>query len=616
MGFIGDFIDDVVDFIVEDVLGIEQPDTDIEQGRTGNVRSSDNSQVIIFGRVIRGGVNVYVNGTGADNTFLSQVLVLASHECERIGSVFYDRDLVFDRGIVETGSEAYNIAFQSVLCPVTPPPVSVGTSTNNGEVIELGGQIVANNYMEQSSIHLRDGSHTTAVDFIVEENPNWTTSHKILGHSFIFTQLEYDPEVFESFIPTITVDIYGRKDIYDPRINQERWTMNPALICAWVLENLVGISRDKIDQASLIEAANICEEVVLNRSLQDEYRYTYNGAIIDDGDWEEWITPIVTAMAGACVEFRGIYFIRAGAWREPTLTITDSDILSAFSRSTSGSERERANSVKGTYISPYSYESSTEYPSIRNPIYLFEDGGVENFLELDLPNTVLSSTAQRLANIHLEQARRDETFKIEVPLRIGLDVMPFENVIYQSDLFGVEETYQVIEHRVFQKRAIGVELTLKAHSPDVYDWFTFNERVILDEASQIPTVSDSTDPTQATFTLALNSSHPTAVNLGTSTFFWFDPVSEFDSINVFMLVTFEYRGQLNGSPLEWRQAEVAVSDLVPAGVQTSTLELLLENPSQGTDNGYEFRNPSIDIAQLSTRFADGSIANAITPVAR
>lgn len=584
MGAVGDFLSDTVDFFTDDIpefLGLKQDIPDFEeQGRKGNIQSAEAPQQIVFGRALKGGVMVYVNGTGEENAFLHLMIVFASNEVQRMGSIFFDSELVENKGTETTTSNAFNNAFASL---ITNTDNSAGYALKSRNISLLGNQ-------------------TTADATAVLENANWTTDHQLQGHAYIYTRLEYDPDIFKSFIPKVTCDVYGRKDIYDPRTNSEQWTMNPALIGAWIMENLLGISRVRIDQPSLIEAANICDELVQNKAGRNEFRYTYNGYIILDGDWEAWLTPIMDCMAGAIVEWSGKYYFRAGQWRAPVLTITDADIMGAFSRTISGSDRERANAVKGKYISPESFEEPTEYPPVKDAVYIAEDGGIVNYLEKDLENIILASAAQRVGNIFLEEARRDETITIEVPLHIGLDVMPFDNVTYQSDLFGITETYSVIEHEIFQSKEVGVELTLKKHDANVYAWSSSTqEKEVQNARTVLPGVNDANRPTLVTYSVTPYDDDVDRVRVGSATFNWIDPTISFLEIRIQLRVSVEYRFDEEMAPFsDWEETTFTELVTIAPSVQTATFDAINENIPID-EEGYEFRNHQITIARIQTR---------------
>lgn len=113
--------------------------------------------------------------------------------------------------------------------------------------------------------------------------------------------------------------------------------MNPALIVADILETYLGVPRSNIDQDALILAANICDEPTAKKDLTKELRYTANGTFKLNGTWEDYLTPFINAMAGAVIEWGGVYYISAGSWTEPVVEITDADLMGpevSFTRST------------------------------------------------------------------------------------------------------------------------------------------------------------------------------------------------------------------------------------------------------------------------------------------
>lgn len=578
------------------------------EGRTTNVRSAETPQHVVYGFATKGGTLFYINGVGEENEFLHQMIALAGHECHDIGRVYFNAEQV------------ENFAVDYPL-----PPEGRGdylpqylASLRASVIRDRGAELDDN-----SGVRFRLGAtDQDAHPFAVERNDNWTEDHRVRGTCYSYVILRYDPVIFSSFIPVITNEVFGKNDILDPRDGERRWTMNPALIIADLMETYLGVARSNIDEATLIESANFCDEELTRKDGSSEPRYTANGFFELDGDWEEWLTPFITAMAGSVVEWGGTYFIHAGAWRDPVLTITDDDFMGPFSRKVSESDRERSNSAKGTFVGPQTFDQPTEFPTVKDAVAIGEDGGRVNWLELDLEMVNTHTQAQRVANILLQESRLDETITIEVPLVIGLDLKPWDNVDLQSNIFAIDETYRVIGHRLTPGIPISIELTLKRHDEEVYDWNpATQERDLQSSRSNIPGVGISNIPTSATFSISPLFEHPDHRVAGVE-FRWDDPEEPFEAIEMEITGRAECRTSAQPAdasttpptdaipPGAWEIVSIPEVREVAPGVETLEFEIEDESKSNGP---YDFRNHAVEKVRIRARLSAGSYGPWIVP---
>ncbi|WIY23358.1 fibronectin type III domain-containing protein [Parasedimentitalea psychrophila] len=117
----------------------------------------------------------------------------------------------------------------------------------------------------------------------------------------------------------------GKKDIYDPRDGQSRFTSNAALVFAdWVV-NVLG--RD-VDWAEVADEADASDVVALDGEGIPRQRWEINGTISDDQTFEAQRAQ----MAAACDAFvyeriDGKVGFTVGRWIEPELTLGPEDFL-------------------------------------------------------------------------------------------------------------------------------------------------------------------------------------------------------------------------------------------------------------------------------------------------
>lgn len=439
-----------------------RPSAGSRPGRAGNVRSATMGHQVIYGETRKGGLIAYANGSGPDdnNKYLYLVIVFCAHEVEEFGDFYVNGELI------------------------TVDPV---THNANGR------------FKDYAFFEFMSGADTQEANanLIAEvaDATNWGTSHRLQGRAYVYAKLRESPARFPSFIPTLTCKIKGRNDIYDPRDGTLKWTDNPALIAAHILEEYVKVPRSRIDEATLIASANDCDTTV-TKVGGTEKKYRANGFIDLEGEPEDWLDPIVRAMAGAVVEHDGTYYVHSGYYIAPEVTITDSHLVGDIVRTTARSSLDRANVIKGIFVAPETYEAPTEYPIIRDAApesghvvfledeqELWQEDGTpvleetraessEVVMEHDLEFVGSHTQAQRVAKIILQTQLLDETITCDVSLIVGLDVKPWDAVTLNSDALGVNGIYKVIGHsfNLTEGPRAYVSLTLRKHAASLYDW--------------------------------------------------------------------------------------------------------------------------------------------------
>ena len=148
--------------------------TAANKGRIINAREPAAPQEYVYGQVRKGGVITFMESTGVDNKYMHVVLVLAGHECEEIGDIYI-----------------------------------------NDQVVTLDGSgFVGGRWNSKIRIKKHDGSQTTADADLVAETSATST---FVGNeiAYLYIRLEYDADVFAGGIPTFTAVVKGKK-VYDP----------------------------------------------------------------------------------------------------------------------------------------------------------------------------------------------------------------------------------------------------------------------------------------------------------------------------------------------------------------------------------------------------------------
>ncbi|WP_282057590.1 phage tail protein [Lentibacter algarum] len=436
------------------------------QPRTVTIREPVVPRDLVYGRTCKGGVIVFLHSSGPSNENLDLVIVLATHRVKSIGAIYFEGEMALDADGMAQGRWA--------------------------------GKVFVEKKLGAANQTAFAGLKTALPD-------KWTENHRLRGCAAIRMRLTYDQDAFPGGIPNITVDLEGKDDIWDPRTQTAGYSENPALCLADYMANSTwGIGArigqpDGIDEMSLVEAANICDEIVPLTGGGSEPRYTCNGVITLSEAPKTIVEGMLSSFAGRCAFSAGSWRIHAGAWRAPDVALTSDHVreggLTLATRVTMSSN---FNGVRGQFVSPENDWQPDDFPAYVSAVYVGEDGGEQKWRDISLPFTISASMAQRLAKIELERARRQMTVRLSGKLsawaatvgdvvtlsyaRWGFAAKPFEVHGVSLDLTASGAGSLLLP-----------ELVLRETSPLVYDWTASEEqiyaaapRTVLPNAYDIP----------------------------------------------------------------------------------------------------------------------------------
>ena len=211
------------------------------QDRAVSFKQPLTTRKLAYGLLKAGGPVVYVACTpdgGEKNKFLHLITAHAVGEIRTISKWFIDDTVI------------------------VPADLDTGLAT--------GGNVNAGEYNGLVRILPRYGSVTQeAIQELMSEAPEdqWTSAHRLQGIFYIYWRFKYDKNVFKN-LPSVAVEFYGSKGIYDPRTSAASTTIaqeaNPALILRDYLTNSFGLGATSgfIDDTNFSTAANVCDEVV------------------------------------------------------------------------------------------------------------------------------------------------------------------------------------------------------------------------------------------------------------------------------------------------------------------------------------------------------------------
>lgn len=392
---------------------------------------------IIYGQAKVSGPIIYLATSGNKNQFLHVVVALAGHQVEEIGDVYFNEDLVL-----------------------------------SGSGDGYGTGIFSN-----CLIHKKLGTTTQTVDTTLEADfpTEWDSTHRLRGIAYIYAKLTYSAEVFPGGIPNISAVVKG-KLVYNPTGGATAYSANPALCLRDYLTDTdlgMGMTTAEIDDTACAAAATVCDAAVAHLPSGTEARYECSGQAVTSSTPDAIIGQLLSSMAGNIAYSGGKVVMYAGAYRTPTVTLTEAHLAGAISVTTRASARDRVNAVKGTYISAANQWTAADFPSIYSSTYATEDNGITHWRDVVLPFTTSSSAAQRIAVINLRQARQEIVFTAKFNLN-AMQLRAGDTVMITNAKFGwTAKVFEVIEWALANDGTPPqpvIAMTLRETDSTVYAW--------------------------------------------------------------------------------------------------------------------------------------------------
>lgn len=220
-----------------------------------------------------------------------------------------------------------------------------------------------------------------------------------------------------------------------------------------------------------------------------ESRYTINGWIDTAQQRGSILEDMLSAMGGRITPIEGALQIHAAAWTQTSLYVDESWARGAISVQSRRPLRELTNAITAEYMSPAKNWQPSTTPPATSATYVTQDNGQKLPKSIRLPFTTSGATAQRLAKIELERARRQKSISMPCNLN-GMQAQTWDVVSFSNDAFRMGgETYRVVNWGIGGD--FGTSLALSEDDADVYAW-----NPLTDEKAIPPSPStDLPDPT-------------------------------------------------------------------------------------------------------------------------
>lgn len=429
------------------------PDIDSSglRGRLVNSRAAVSDQQYVYGQVRKGGTITYMESTGAENKYLHSVIALAGHECEEIGDIYLNDEIV----------------------------------TVNGS-----GYVTSAPWNSKIRILKHDGSQTVADSTLVAET---SVDSTFVGNgiAYLYVRMENDQDAFAGGIPKITTVVKGRK-VYDPRTGLTEYSNNAALCVRDYVVGTYGWNDSVVDDTYFSVAANDCDDAIPLSGGGTQARYTIDGVIKSGSSMGQIAADLMTSCNGVLYKSGGYWKLKVGVYTPSVRSFTLADVYSGISISTKAGLANGFNTVRGKFIHADEDWIESEYPPVESAVFLAEDAGIENELDLELPFTTNAARAQRVAKQILFRAREQMTLTAEFSLA-AMDVEVGDIVDFTADRYGwANKLFQVETWKLLiePEKGIRVAMTLRETSSEAFDWAA-EETALAANDTNLPSFSDA-----------------------------------------------------------------------------------------------------------------------------
>jgi hypothetical protein len=454
-------------------------------GRTAMVKEPITPRETVYGEVKKSGTILFMEAT--DNLKrLHLCIEVASHEIQSIDELYFNDEKLT---LFSLGADFDGVNIQT---PVAPDKYKDDSRFGLLGLFLLASGAFYTRQAVEVKFHL--GSDNQVADAsLVKQVSKWTNNHRLRGISYIYVQMDYDSDMFPTGVPNISAVIKGKK-LYDFRTGSTAFSDNPALCIYDYLTDSrlgLGLTEDSIDLTSFTTMANLCDENVTKVGGGTEKRYTCNGVTFSDISPMTTLEALLTSCDGTISYSNGKFILKGGQYVSPTVSLNEDDFIGTINVQSKQSRKNLFNAIKGVFTSTESNWQPTDYPVVKSDTFINEDG--ETILvDMDLPFTTSSATAQRLAKISLFKNRQ------EIFLTSSLNMKAFK--LQVGDTVSITNSKLGFSNKVFEvtewnldPMVMGIGIGLRETASSVYDWNAEESEFVLDNTN-LPQPTDTLAP--------------------------------------------------------------------------------------------------------------------------
>ena len=303
---------------------------DFEKGILLNKQSNDASVPIIYGERLIGGIRVFMETSGTDNTYLYMALVMCEGEIN---------------GITEIRVDDKVVTFASSLADNT----EVEVASSDGNFFKDSASLIR--------LEPHFGSDGQSASSLLGTLSSWGSNHKLSGLAYLAIRFTWNQDAFNS-IPKVQAKVQGKKIV---TLNSSlvesspTFSANPAFCLLDYLRNErygKGIPTADIDLQSFRDASVVCDTQVTPFSGGSDINLFDCNAVLDTSKKViENVRELLKGCRGFLPYTSGKYKLIIETTGTASITLTEDDIIGGYNLA-SPSKNDKYNRVIVSFVNP------------------------------------------------------------------------------------------------------------------------------------------------------------------------------------------------------------------------------------------------------------------------
>jgi hypothetical protein len=432
---------------------------DFEKGILVNKQSNDANIPVIFGERLTGGVRVFMETSGTDNTYLYMAIVMSEGEINDIEEIRVDDKAVTWASALSDGTE-----------------VEVGSGDSNF-------------YKDSESlirVEPHYGTDGQSASSLLSTLSSWGSNHKLSGLCYLALRFKWNQDAFTG-IPKVQAKIQGKKVVaYNSSLQAQSpaYSTNPAWCLLDYLTNArygKGIAISEINLQSFYDASQVCvTQVTPYTGGSDINIFDTNTALDTSQKIIDNVREILKGCRGYLPYTQGKYSLIIETTGSASITLTEDDIIGGYNLSIP-TKNERYNRVIVGFVDPArNYQvNEVQFPPIddsglpsadQHATMKTADGGFLLEGRFNFKTITSQYQAEEMAEVILRRSREALTLGLNVSFdAYDLAIADIVNITHSSLGFSAKP-FRVMGITFNEDFTIG--LSLVEYQASHYTWAT------------------------------------------------------------------------------------------------------------------------------------------------
>jgi len=432
---------------------------DFEKGILVNKQSNDANIPVIFGERLTGGVRVFMETSGTDNTYLYMAIVMSEGEINDIEEIRVDDKVVTWASALSDGTE-----------------VEVGSGDSNF-------------YKDSASlirVEPHYGTDGQSASSLLSTLSSWGSNHKLSGLCYLALRFKWNQDSFTG-IPKVQAKIQGKKVVaYNSSLvaQSSAYSTNPAWCLLDYLTNErygKGIAISEINLQSFYDASQVCvTQVTPYSGASDINIFDTNTALDTSQKIIDNVREILKGCRGYLPYTQGKYSLIIETTGSASITLTEDDIIGGYNLSIP-TKNERYNRVIVGFVDPARnfQVNEVQFPPIddsglpsadRHATMKTADGGFLLEGRFNFKTITSQYQAEEMAEVILRRSREALTLGLNVSFdAYDLAIADIVNITHSSLGFSAKP-FRVMGITFNEDFTIG--LSLVEYQASHYTWAT------------------------------------------------------------------------------------------------------------------------------------------------